>query len=402
MRQSIKKKCSTSNKKNKFTSNDRIKKVFLKLKVIILFLCVCFLCISILIFSSASAAGVTKGLIFSSEILIPSLFPFMVLSTFVVKSSLASKLGKVIGGLTQSLFKLPGCTGATIFLSLVGGYPTGAQGIKSLVSRGEINPQDARRMLCFTVGAGPAFVISVVGNKFLGNSKVGIILFVSQVISSILIGILLGLFSHQNNKNELSQIKKKESSFFNISSALVESCYDSTISMINMCAFVVIFCAIINIINACSISDFISKCFFKIGIPENISKVILPSILEVTGGCLEGAKFSVPIELTAFAISFAGVCVHFQISATLKDFAFSKFIFTIFRVIHGLFSAMITHICLILFPQTHTVINMASSKLSFGFSSHTEGSIALILLCVSFLISLSCSNKNIVFCKNMP
>lgn len=397
MRQFIKKEHSESNVTRKIINNSYIKKTFGKLKVLILFLCVAFLCTSILIFSSASADGVTKGLIFSSEILIPSLFPFMVLSTFVVKSSLSFKLGKIIGGLTRSLFKLPGSTGATIFLSLIGGYPTGAQGIKNLVSKNEITPSQARRMLCFAVGAGPAFVINVVGSEFLGSLQVGIILFASQVISSILIGISLGLFSQKNIKNKLCQMKKKDNSVLNISSALVESCYDSTISTINMCAFVVIFSAIISIMNNCGISSFISNCFLKFGIPENISKAILPSILEVTSGCLEGAKYSVPIEFIAFAISFAGVCVHFQISSTLKDFAFSKSIFTLFRIIHGLLSAMLTHICLILFPQTHTVINTVSSKLNFSFSSHAEGSIALVLLCVSFLVSLSCSKNDFIY-----
>ena len=54
----------------------------------------------ILVFPEYSSNGVKKGLTFCSNILIPSLFPFMVISGFIVKSNLSLKLGKIMSPIT--------------------------------------------------------------------------------------------------------------------------------------------------------------------------------------------------------------------------------------------------------------------------------------------------------------
>lgn len=380
---------------NQYIKNQLVKSLK-KFKTLMLLITVIFLCVSILVFSSASSNGVTKGLIFSSEILIPSLFPFMVLSEFIVKSSLAKKLGKFIEPVTQLLFRLPGCAGPTIFLSLVGGYPAGAQGVKALTEQNQISQKQSRLMMRFCVGAGPAFVISTVGTRFLGSTQIGIILFISQIISAILIGFVSGRFQKIPAKKELAgSTKKRQGSVLDVSTALVESCYSSTVSMINLCSFVIIFSAFISIIDECGIIQFVSNLLVHLGVPQNISSTILPILLEVTGGCADGAKAGIPAEIMAYAINFTGFCVQFQIGATLRNFSFSKIEFTFYRFLHGLLAAIFTHVGLIFFPQVRSTISTVSSNLGYGFSSHTEGSISLILLCICFLASLSYSKKRI-------
>ena len=83
-------------------------------------LCIVAAC-GILLLPQSAAAGAQTGLSFCAQVLIPSLFPFMVLSSFVVKSGLSSFLSKPLKPITQHLFHLPGCTGATIVMALVGG-----------------------------------------------------------------------------------------------------------------------------------------------------------------------------------------------------------------------------------------------------------------------------------------
>ena len=94
------------------------------IKNMILFSFIAFLCSIIIILPQASASGVITGLRFCSEILVPSLFPFMVLSSLIVKTGISEKLGKVFSPAVKNIFHLPSCTAATIILSLIGGYPT--------------------------------------------------------------------------------------------------------------------------------------------------------------------------------------------------------------------------------------------------------------------------------------
>ena len=58
----------------------------------------------------------------------------------------------------------------------------------------QISLNQARRMSLFCVGAGPAFLITAVGTVLLGNTKLGIILLVSQLISGLILGIISRFF----------------------------------------------------------------------------------------------------------------------------------------------------------------------------------------------------------------
>ena len=76
--------------------------------------------------------GALQGLLYCGNILIPSLFPFMVLSSFAVKSGLSEFAGRILAPLTKKIFHTDGCAGAIILLGLVGGFPIGAKRVVTL------------------------------------------------------------------------------------------------------------------------------------------------------------------------------------------------------------------------------------------------------------------------------
>ena len=139
-------------------------KIYIKnyINKITVLLLICMGIYFILIFPQFSSLGVKIGLNFCFETLIPSLFPFMVLSSFIIKSQISISIGKFIDPFTKLLFKLPGCAGSTFLLGLIGGYPTGAKGVKTLLDQNQISKSIANHMAMFTFGAGPAFIINVI------------------------------------------------------------------------------------------------------------------------------------------------------------------------------------------------------------------------------------------------
>lgn len=347
-------------------------------------------CTGILVLPNSASDGARKGLAFCSDILIPSLFPFMVVSAFLVKSGLSAKLGALMEPVTRFLFRLPGCTGSTILISLIGGYPTGARGVKALVESKQITQKQAEQMLCFTVGAGPAFVISVVGSGLFGSGQAGIILFCSQILSSILIGILSGVLSKEKRDVDKKEKKKAISQeHCDLSTALVESTADSTVGMINMCAFVVLFSSLLSIINQSGVSDAVTGLLLNIGVPESAAKSFLPILFEVTGGCFNAANAGASPELISFALGWAGACVHFQISSSLGTLHFSRMRFTLFRLLHGVTAAVLAKIGFSFFPVTTSVFATSQSPVTGEISSQPTGSIALLFLCAFFLLSLT-------------
>ncbi len=295
----------------------------------------------ILCFPGQCAQGAKRGLSFCGNILIPSIFPFLVLSVFVVKSGVSKALSRLLDPVTKRLFRLPGSAGATVLIGLTGGYPSGARGIKALLDSGEITQKQARRMLCFTVGAGPAFVISVTGSGLLGSVQTGIILFISQLSAALVLGILVGLFA-RGEEAPAEARGGASSASMPVSSALVEAASDGASSMISMCSFVILFSALLVILDQSGISSFLKEVFSSFGLPDRIASSLVPVLLEVTTGSTAAAAAGAGAPFLSFALGWAGLCVDFQIFSMLRSVSFSKAVFLLFRLFHGLLSALFT------------------------------------------------------------
>lgn len=369
-----------------------LKKIFKKscimfLKDLLIYSSIMFLCATIIITPKISALGVKIGLNFCSNTLIPSLFPFMVLSSFIVKSGIAENIGCLLEPITKFIFKLPGCTATTILMGLIGGYPSGAIGVNELYQQKKISRKQAEQMLCFTVGAGPAFVFGAVCSQLSHNYLIGIIIFSSQILSSLILGIFIGLYSHNNVDNLKSQITFTNKSF---SCALVESCLESAKSMFNMCAFVILFSALLNIIKESSAINTILNFLSYFNINPQIQKCIFPIILEVTNGCMAIINNYAPTELISFMLGWAGICVHLQIFSITQSINFSKLKFILFRFLHAVLSTIISHF---LFITLGTKTSIATIKLILSSEKSdcyfSKGSIALILLCIYFLFTIT-------------
>ncbi|MDR3178731.1 MAG: hypothetical protein LBT82_01570 [Oscillospiraceae bacterium] len=362
------------------------KKIF---KILFIIIATAFVFFGLLFWNVETANGIKTGLAFCCEILIPSIFPFMMLSIFMVKSGLSYEISKIIDPFVKALFALPGSTGITILIGLLGGYPTGARSIRSLVEKKEISHEQAQRMLYFTVGAGPAFTITVVGCGLLKSYQIGLILFASQIIASLLIGITLGI----NNKKTLKNINSTNNQPLaktNVCNAFIESCSDATDGMITMCSLVVLFCAVSAIIKSTQIENLIIIFLTSFGLSNNISKSILPILLEIVSGLKECVNLQIPLELISFALGWAGLCVHFQIWESMRNIKFSKLKFIFSRLIHGILSAVICYLILLSLPVTITAFNTDNSRpTTFNAYSFTSGSLALILLCACFLSTLT-------------
>lgn len=382
--------------KKRETISAPIPKLILHIKAIFTFIAVIFACAGILLMPYASKSGVQKGLTLCSEILIPSLFPFMVISSFIVKSGIALKISNFAKNITKSLFNLPGCTGATILLGFIGGYPIGARGVKSLLEEGLITEGQGNRMLYFVFGSGPVFVINVIGTQLLGNTQIGLIIFISQTISSVLIGIITRFFKDKPSQNVSGKplFESSVKNNFNTSKALVESCVDSIYGMLNLCSFVILFSCLLSILNGCGFSNFVSDILIDSGISAKIASSFLPFLMEITVGSFYASSAGVPAEIIAFALCWAGLSVHFQISSIMSDTNFSKLRFTLFRIINGVSTAIFTHLGLIIFPISKAAFFSTTQSVDTSLYLKTPGCLSLIILCSFFLMSLGIEDRN--------
>lgn len=347
-------------------------------KVILLSFFAVSACTLILIFPDEASAGAKNGLEFCAGVLVPSLFPFMVISSFTIESGLCSLLEKPFSKIIRHLFNLPGICTSTIIMSLVGGYPVGARGIRGLYEKGLITEKEAKQMAYFCVCSGPGFLITFVGASLYHNKNIGIILLCSSVISVLILGITIGLFN--KNKIDTNNIIYSKPKLSDFSQSLAKSATDASRGVIEMCALVVFFSVFIKFGEMVITNQNFLKGFYI--------------LTEVTTAS-NNLSLNTPIYIIAFALGFGGLCVHFQVFQGLKDIKINKLLFFIFRIIQGILTALFTNILLHFFPVSEQVFSTAEKTNAVISSSSYLGSIMLVITAVCFIYSIKSNNKKL-------
>ena len=145
--------------------------------------------------AGTSMEAAKSALVLCAQTVIPSLFPFFVISSFMVNTGFVSCAGKIAAPISRRLFKVSG-SGAVVFvMGILCGYPTGAKMVSELYENKEISRNEAMRLLPFCNNSGPLFVIGAVGAGMLGSTRLGVTLYAVHVVSAVLTGIFFSFFS---------------------------------------------------------------------------------------------------------------------------------------------------------------------------------------------------------------
>ncbi len=343
-----------------------------KFKKIIIFLIVILAMTILIIYSDDIKQGVINGLIMCGNVIIPSLFPFAVLSTFLINSGLIFELNKPINKLTKILFKMNSNEFCIFILSLLGGYPIGTTLVNHSVENKIISEKRANKFYLFCFGAGPSFIIVAIGEGIFNSKTVGLFILFSQIVASFIISSML-LKRSENISCDNNQILTK-----NFSDTFVDATYQSSISMFKICTYVVLFSAIINV--------------FKKKYSKYYIFSIITLLLEVTNGVFSAHK---NIYIICFLISFGGICIHMQTYSLINQKKPKYVYYLMARITHGLLSCLVLKLILTVFPQS---IQTISNGVSFSYkisSVSILSSLALILMSICLLFSVKSGRKNL-------
>ena len=104
---------------------------------VILFL---FFGIMLIVYRQSVSEGIRNGLSVSAEILIPSLFPFLVFSVFASQVGFSYRSESVFRFVTEKIFHLPQSCFSVILFGFIGGYPVGARLCRELYHTSSYKP----------------------------------------------------------------------------------------------------------------------------------------------------------------------------------------------------------------------------------------------------------------------
>ena len=127
--------------------------------------------LALMLYPQESMQAARDGLTLCGNVIIPSLFPFFVLSSLVVELGLAGYLGRMLEGVMRPLFNVSGVCASAFALGFVGGYPVGARTAIDLYQKGMCTRTEAERLLAFCNNSVPAFILGVVGAGEIGRAS---------------------------------------------------------------------------------------------------------------------------------------------------------------------------------------------------------------------------------------
>jgi sporulation integral membrane protein YlbJ len=293
----------------------------------------------LLCYSKAVSAAMTQALALCVQVLLPSLFPFFVLSSMVISTGVIQRLSPRLEKPFQWLFGLPGSFGAALLLGAAGGYPVGAKTIATLYQQGQCSKSDAEKALRFCNNAGPAFLISAVGASLLQDPHAGLNLYAVHVLSALIIG-----FIYRKNTDNVKYhcITADHMRSTATISLFLRAVTDAFSSFLNVSAFVLIFSVISTMLQQLPLIDSL-HCLPGGGI---LWYGLLAGFLELTSGvaCLTqgGLPPSSLLPALSFLCGWGGCSVQFQTISLLHDAGLSCRQYLKSKLLQGILAALIT------------------------------------------------------------
>jgi len=328
-----------------------------------------------IVFPSDFSQGVRAGLTLCAETMIPSMFPFFILSSFMTRSGMIDLIGRKTEKFFRKIFALSGKSGSVFLLSLFSGFPVGARTVSLLLERKEMSEKEAQRLMLCSVNAGPAFTVSAVGASMLASRKAGIIIFASLTLSSLIICFLSRFIIEKEERCPVSYRKEDRE---NLSSSLINAVSDATASMMSVSGWIVLFSC------ACFVAE-------SIDVIEKNS-LLFRAAFEVSIGC-EKACQQGNIPLVTAVIGWSGLCVHCQVFSAVIKSNLKKRLFFISRIFHSALSMIICDLLLKAFPCSISVFANTASSIGKFYSS--APAVAGLLLMSAILISDLETNRKV-------
>ena len=260
---------------------------------------VIFAIFAILINPTKYIESARRGIFLWGNSVLPALFPFLFLTRILV-------------------FLLPQkmCRPAVyVFcLSVVSGYPVSAKLLSEYYERGEISSVYARRVFSYSSCCGPVFLIGTVGALFFKNTLVFALVFVVHIVSSLIVGLLLGGFKKEPFKPQI--LENKNTNF----DMLSDSIFGAISSILLVGAYVMLFYVFFDVLCSSHIVGFLCFILKSLGVSQSVAFGVVSGFFEMTRGVFElgqiGGKLC--ICLAGAVCSFSGLCVILQSYTFLK------------------------------------------------------------------------------------
>lgn len=265
---------------------------------------------ALLLNAPGAAAACREALRTCGTLLIPSLFPFFVLSGFLNQVGLPGALGRLLAPWAGRVFGVSGAGASALLMGLTGGYPAGAAYIADMARSGSVSRQEAERLLAFCNNSGPAFIVGAVGVGVFGSVKIGLLLYAVHIFAAVCTGLVF------RGRRPCPEIQPVQLDAADPALALVAAVRKAVPATLNVCAFVLCFSALLAVLDGGgSMRLLCGAIAARFHFEPRFVRAMLTGLFELGSGtaALQGLRPGPSaLSLAAFLLGWGGLSVHFQ------------------------------------------------------------------------------------------
>ena len=263
------------------------------------------------------------------KVLIPSLFPFFIISDILINYNITSYIPRFFKSTLKKLFNISDNQITILLLSMISGFPSNARNTRTLYDNNLITLEEADHILMFSHFANPMFILTTIALFFFKNKEIGIILFISHYLSNMILGFLIRSNKKYKDNNQVSM---NTDSFGNI---FVKSIKKSIDTILMICGILVVFMMLANIV--------ITTFNFNV-----YNAAIIKGIFEITIGIEAICKLNISniykCVISSCFLAFGGISVHMQVLSQIANTKIKYSYFLLGRIYQLIISGIITFI----------------------------------------------------------
>lgn len=299
---------------------------------------------AMLIFPQAVFSGAEEGLLLWFQIIFPTLFPFLVVTSLLLSSGGLNLITRLFGGLFRRIFRVTQNGAFAVLAGFLCGYPMGAKVTADLLRAEKISDREARYLLSFCNNTSPVFIINFIVWKTFGDERLMLPTLLILIGSPVLMSFIFRriYLKGRHPFPEPSAALKEKKTRFDFS--VLDSCMmNSFEAIVKVGGYIILFSVLLSLLE-------------ELSGQKSILMAAAPA-LEVTNGILllsssvsdPGLRYAAVLGLT----SFGGLCSAAQTQCMLEGTGLSVIPYIIQKLTTAAAASLLSFIYLALFSLFH-------------------------------------------------
>ncbi|TFE03596.1 nucleoside recognition domain-containing protein [Jeotgalibacillus sp. R-1-5s-1] len=298
-----------------------------------------FFLLFILLHPDITLKASAEGMKLWAEVVFPALFPFFVLSALIPHIHWTDYVSKMFTFLMKPVFNVSRKGSIVLLMGVFSGFPVGAKMTAELYRNNQISLADANKLICFTNGASPMFLIGAVAGGFLHSPAAGITIFICHITGNLLIGMAAGRLI---KGEQLSPPASRQSVKVPLIPEFQKAVSNSVQQLIMIGGLIIFFSVAASILEQSFFFHTLNSILTWIKpdsyYSEEIVSAFVTGLIEMSNGADLVSELHLSFDdrvlLILAIVSFGGLCVHFQVMSFILHTPISYKVYLLSRIAH--------------------------------------------------------------------